>query len=86
MLTPLPRAAPPPPGGRKRSKRERLVYRLLSLADVRPQLLGEEVHILWPDDGVWYMAIVERVSAAMAPCMQSATVLPCNDACLLQRP
>ena len=49
--------------GGRRSKRARLVYRLLRDADVRPQLLGEEVHILWPDDGVWYLAVVQRVRA-----------------------
>jgi hypothetical protein len=46
---------------RRRSKRERQVYRLLRAADVRPALLAQEVHILWPDDGVWYLAVIEKV-------------------------
>jgi hypothetical protein len=37
------------------------VYRVLSLADVAPDLLMAEVYVLWPDDGVWYAAIVEKV-------------------------
>lgn len=55
------------PGATRRSKRGRLVYRLLKEADVRPKLLGEEVHILWPDDGVWYIAVVQQVGVAADP-------------------
>lgn len=48
-------------GARKRAKRERQVYRLLRAEDVQPALLAQEVHILWPDDGVWYGAVIEKV-------------------------
>jgi hypothetical protein len=39
----------------------RRVYRLLKARDVKPTLKGTEVHILWPDNGVWYMAEVLQV-------------------------
>jgi hypothetical protein len=48
-------------GARKRAKKERQVYRLLRVEDVQPALLAHEVHVLWPDDGVWYAAVIEKV-------------------------
>lgn len=42
----------------------RRVYRLLKARDVKPTLKDTEVHILWPDNGVWYMAEVLQVSRA----------------------
>lgn len=37
------------------------MYRLLKEEDVQPALLAQEVYVLWPDDGVWYAAVVEKV-------------------------
>lgn len=39
----------------------RRVYRLLKLRDVKPTLKDTEVHILWPDNGIWYLAEVLEV-------------------------
>ena len=36
------------------------VLRLLETRDVK-ELLGEEVYLLWPDDGLWYPADVKKV-------------------------
>jgi len=37
------------------------VYRPLRRGDITSDLLGKEVHILWPDNGVWYRAILNEV-------------------------
>lgn len=39
----------------------RRVYRLLKRRDIKPSLKDTEVHILWPDNGVWYLAEVIEV-------------------------
>lgn len=39
----------------------RRVYRLLKPRDIKPKLKDTEVHILWPDNGIWYMADVHEV-------------------------
>jgi hypothetical protein len=41
----------------------RRVYRLLKMRDIKPTLKDTEVHILWPDNGIWYLAEVLEVSA-----------------------
>eukprot|EP00877_Chromochloris_zofingiensis_P014893 jgi/Chrzof1/9658/Cz04g11080.t1 len=40
----------------KRSKPLREVYRILTKKDVHRDLKDQQVHILWPVDGVWYAA------------------------------
>lgn len=39
----------------------RKVYRLLTHKDIKNSLKDTDVYILWPDDGIWYMAEVEQV-------------------------
>jgi hypothetical protein len=39
----------------------RRVYRLLKTRDIRPSLKDTEVHVLWPDNGIWYLAEVLEV-------------------------
>jgi hypothetical protein len=39
----------------------RKVYRVLTHKDIKNSLKDTDVYILWPDDGVWYMAEVEQV-------------------------
>lgn len=51
------RLSPPAPT----RKRTRSVYRLLRKADIRPDLVGRSVHILWPDNGRWYEAVVRKL-------------------------
>jgi hypothetical protein len=41
----------------------RKVYRVLTHKDIKNSLKDTDVYILWPDDGVWYMAEVEQVGA-----------------------
>jgi len=54
------------------------VLRLLETRDVR-ELLGEEIYLLWPDDGLWYPADVKKVHQALKTnvnslcCYQGAT-------------
>lgn len=38
---------------------QQVVYRLLDEKDVTADLVDREVHVLWPDDGTWYAAIVQ---------------------------
>jgi hypothetical protein len=42
----------------------RSVYRLLTKRDVKQELQDSTLHILWPDDGVWYAAEIEEVSSS----------------------
>lgn len=44
---------------------KKYVLRLLETKDVR-ELLGEEVYLLWPDDGLWYPADVKKVRSPYA--------------------
>lgn len=39
----------------------RRVYRLLKPRDIKASLKNTEVHVLWPANGVWYMADVHEV-------------------------
>jgi hypothetical protein len=39
----------------------RKVYRVLTHKDIKNTLKDTDVYILWPDDGIWYMAEVEQV-------------------------
>lgn len=39
----------------------RRVYRLLKGRDIKASLKDTEVHVLWPDNGVWYLAEVMEV-------------------------
>lgn len=64
--------AHPAAGGRRRGKRGRQVYRLLRAADVAPALLGMDVFVLWPDDGIWYAAVVEKVRGLGSKARQAA--------------
>lgn len=49
------------------------VYRLLRRADVSDALLEQEVHILWPDNGVWYGAVIKDVRNLLCPPFSSGT-------------
>ncbi|KAG2434974.1 hypothetical protein HYH02_011973 [Chlamydomonas schloesseri] len=48
--------------GRSRDRPLRQVYRLLKHKDVRKDLVGQEVHVYWPEDQQWYRATVEEVA------------------------
>lgn len=48
----------------------RRVYRLLKMRDLKPTLKDTEVHILWPDNGTWYLAEVLEV------CTQHSSIQP----------
>jgi hypothetical protein len=48
----------------------RRVYRLLRLRDIKPSLKDTEVHILWPEDGTWYMADIKKVHVRARVCVQ----------------
>jgi hypothetical protein len=55
----------------------RRVYRLLKMRDIKPTLKDTEVHILWPDNGIWYLAEVLEVSiqhSSSQPHLQSKRV------------
>ncbi|KAG2425920.1 hypothetical protein HXX76_013294 [Chlamydomonas incerta] len=49
-------------GTRSRDRPLRQVYRLLKHKDIRKDLVGQEVHVYWPEDQQWYRATVEEVS------------------------
>lgn len=63
--------------GRLRLRRNRPVevYRPLRRADVTDGLLGKEVHILWPDNGVWYRAVLNEVRFHTFSCL-GCLILP----------
>lgn len=46
-----------------RKTTKKYVLRLLSEKDVTENLLGEEIFLLWPDDGLWYPAEIQKVDA-----------------------
>ena len=52
------------------------VYRPLRRGDITSDLLGKEVHILWPDNGVWYRAILNEVH--IDPFLALAAPLHCT--------
>jgi hypothetical protein len=43
----------------------RKVYRVLTHKDIKNSLKDTDVYILWPDDGIWYMAEVEQVRLSL---------------------
>lgn len=48
-------------GTASEQKRTRKIYRLLRKADIKSDLIGRSVHILWPDNGRWYEALVKKL-------------------------
>ena len=42
---------------------KKYVLRLLEEEDVKRSLLGAEVFLLWPDDGLWYPAEIQQVQS-----------------------
>ncbi len=37
------------------------VYRLVKKEELTGSLLHQTVYVLWPDDGIWYQAVVKKV-------------------------
>ena len=49
---------------RERKKQHKHVYRILNAKDISKKLLEREVFTVWPDNGLWYPAHIEKARFA----------------------